>query len=374
VLAALWAIAALSAAWLLFAYLGYPLGLLALRARSPRPLRSGSGAPSLSIVIAVHNGARELAEKLEATLKLEYPGEREILVTSDGSTDATAEIARGFAGRGVKLIEGAVREGKEAAQARAIARTRGELLVFTDVGTELAPDALRELVAPFADPAVGAVSSEDALDSSEGEGVYVRYEMWLRRLESEASTLVGLSGSLFALRRELAQPWPVELASDFRSALETTRRGLRAVSAPRAQAHYRVVPDPGAEWRRKLRTVRRGLAVLSAYRELLHPRHGRAAYSLWGHKVARFTAPFALLTLWAACALGAAWSPWLAAAAALQSAGYALGAAALHNPALARWRPARWAGFFALVHASILVAWFYHARGERAVTWVPTQR
>src|SRR5207245_2088561 len=81
--------------------------------------------------------------------------------------------------------------------------------------------------------------------------------------------------SFFAVRRELAAPWPSDLASDFRSALESARRGLRAVSEPRARASYRAPDDPRAEWQRKVRTVRRGIAVLAAYRDLLHPRHGR---------------------------------------------------------------------------------------------------
>jgi hypothetical protein len=190
--------------------------------------------------------------------------------------------------------------GKEAAQARAISEAKGEVLVFTDVTADVAPDSLRWIVRPFADATVGAVSSEDLVAVEGGEGAYVRYEMALRRLESEAATIVGCSGSFFAVRRELASPWPSDLASDFRSALESARRGLRAVSEPRAQASFRVVDDPRAEWRRKVRTVRRGIAVLTAYRELLHPRHGRVALALWGHKVARFTSPFALLLVFAA--------------------------------------------------------------------------
>ena len=103
-LAALWLAALLSAGWVAFAYFGYPLGLLCLRALSPRPTLRESAAPSLSIIVAVHNGARELARKLEATLKLDYPGPREIIVTSDGSTDASAEIAERYAEHGVRVM------------------------------------------------------------------------------------------------------------------------------------------------------------------------------------------------------------------------------------------------------------------------------
>ena len=131
----------------------------------------------------------------------------------------------------------------------------------------------------------------------QGEGAYVRYEMALRRLETRATSLIGLSGSCFAVRRELCDPWPTDLASDFRTALECARRGRRAISEPRSRARIAVVPDAAREWPRKVRTVRRGLAVLFAYPDLLSPAAGPVALSLWGHKVARFTSPFALAVL-----------------------------------------------------------------------------
>jgi cellulose synthase/poly-beta-1,6-N-acetylglucosamine synthase-like glycosyltransferase len=369
-----WGAIALSAAWVGFAYVGYPL-LLALLARlSPRPLASGDSAPRLSVIVAVHNGAHSLKRKLEQTLALDYPTPVEIVVASDGSTDGSDEIARSFAERGVVLVRNDVRGGKEAAQALGIARATGEVLVFTDVAAELSADALRQIVRPFVDPSVGCVSSEDRVDSADGEGAYVRMEMGLRRHESQASTLVGLSGSFFAARRALCSPWPHDLASDFRTALEAARRGLRAVSEPRATASFPTTPDPAAEWRRKVRTVRRGIAVLGAYRDLLHPRHGRVALSLWGHKVARFTSPFALGTLLLASAWAAPASPAATALLAAQLAGYAVGGLALAAPAVARLGVARLAGFFVLVNASMLVAWAHHLRGERAVTWEPTKR
>jgi cellulose synthase/poly-beta-1,6-N-acetylglucosamine synthase-like glycosyltransferase len=370
----LWLVSIACVGWVLFAYAGYPIALLALRARSPRPLRKADRFPPISVIIAVHNGARDLSKKLEATLTLDYPGDREVIVSSDGSTDETAAIAESFADRGVVALACPERRGKEAAQARAIQRARGEILVFTDVGAELEPGALRQIVRPFADPEVGGVSSEDLVESEQGEGAYVRYEMALRRLENQTTTLVGLSGSFFAVRRSLADPWPENLASDFRSALECARRGLRAVAEPAAEARFRATSDPSAEWQRKVRTVRRGLAVLSAYRDLLHPRFGRAAFSLWGHKVARFTAPLALLALLLASAAGAGGSRWLALLLAAQILLYGTGGLALLFPPLGRLGVPRLAAFFLLVNASTLVAWVHHLSGQAPVTWSPTRR
>jgi hypothetical protein len=198
--------------------------------------------------------------------------------------------------------------------------------------------------------------------------------MALRRLENEASSLVGLSGSFFAIRREFGAPWPTDLASDFRSALEAARRGKRAVSEPAARARFTASNDTAREWHRKVRTVRRGIAVLAAYRDVLHPRHGRAAFSLLGHKVARFTSPFALIVLLGASAAASPDSPMAGALLATQLAAYLLGGLSLAFPSVASFAPARLGGFFMLVNASMLVAWAYHLAGQRAVVWEPTRR
>ena len=363
-----------SAAWLAFAYVGYPLALYALSRIRPAPVQRADIAPPLSIIIAVHNGEATLGRKLEDTLALSYPASAEVIVASDGSTDGTDAIAESFAARGVELVRNAERGGKEAAQAAAIEKASGEILLFTDVTAELAPDALTSIVRAFADPTVGAVSSEDQVDTEGGESAYVRFEMALRQLESETITLIGLSGSCFAVRRELCHPWPHDLASDFRIGLETTRRGMRAVSEPAARVRFTATQDPAAEWSRKVRTVQRGIAVLSHYRDLLHPRYGRAAFSLWGHKLARFTAPFALIGLFVAAALGTRANLWMAGLFVLQLAAYAMGGLALLQPEQTRFRLARLAGFFMLVNASMLVAWARYLSGRRAVTWQPTRR
>ena len=368
------ALAVLSAAWVLFAWAGYPALCWVVAYLRPRPVAKGEVASPLSVIIAVHNGEAEIEKKLEHTLALEYPGEVEVIVASDGSTDRTEEVARAFAGRGVQLVRNPERQGKEAAQARAIAVARGEILVFTDVGARLEPGALRAIARPFADPQVACVSSEDVVPAGGGEGAYVRFEMWLRRMESEAGSVPGVSGSFFAVRRELARPWPADLASDFRSALEAARRGLRAVCEPEARARFGTAREPGAEWQRKVRTVRRGLAVLSAYRDLLDPRRGQIAFALWGHKVARFTTPFALLLLFAASAAAAPAASWAAWALGLQVAAVAFAGLALAWPRLGASLPGRLASFFALVNAAMLVAWIHHLRGERAVVWEPTRR
>ena len=140
------------------------------------------------------------------------------------------------------------------------------------------------------------------------------------------------------------------------------------------RVRFAATDDPAQEWTRKVRTVRRGIAVLAAYRQLLHPRYGRVAFSLWGHKVARFTAPFALAVLLLASAAAAPAHPLAAFLLAAQIAAYVLGGLALASPAVARWFVASLVGFFLMVNSSVLVAWAYHLSGRRAVMWQPTQR
>src|SRR5690606_37149604 len=142
----------------------------------------------------------------------------------------------GEADRGVRLVRAVQRQGKEWAQLLAVRAAQGEILGFSDVATMIRADALRRLAGDFADPKVGAVSSEDRFVAPGGqlvgEGLYVRYEMWLRRLESGAAGLVGLSGSFFAARREVCEQWDVLASSDFNTALNSVRRGYIAISDP----------------------------------------------------------------------------------------------------------------------------------------------
>src|SRR5262249_15574714 len=172
----------------------------------------------------------------------------EILVASDASSDGTDEIVKGYSRRGVRLVRAPQRRGKEHAQGLAIAVARGEILVFTDAATLLERDALWRLLANFADP---TVSTEDVIVDDHGnptaEGLYVKYEMWVRRLEGRFHSLVGLSGSCFAIRKELCSDWSPSLASDFMGALRAARGGYRAIADPLALGRFVTLASPQAE-------------------------------------------------------------------------------------------------------------------------------
>ena len=205
--------------------------------------------PLVTLIVACRNERARIAHKLDNALAVSYP-RLEIVVASDCSDDGSDDIVASYAGRGVRLARSPERRGKEYAQGLAIEQARGEIVVFSDAGTDLPPDSIDHIVEDFADPRVGAVSSEDTFVSADGsvvgEGLYVRYEMWLRRLESRVGSLVGLSGSFFAVRRPVLSRWDAAIPSDFASAINTVRAGHgRGFRSPRPR-HLPRHQGPGA--------------------------------------------------------------------------------------------------------------------------------
>ncbi|PYN42303.1 MAG: glycosyl transferase [Candidatus Rokuibacteriota bacterium] len=368
-----------AASLVVYTYFGYPLVLWAFaRVRSRRVLRKEI-FPSVSIIIAARNEADKIRQKIDHTLALDYPSvQREILVASDASEDATDEIVKEYAARGVQLVRAPQRKGKEHVQGLAVSLAKGDILVFTDAATLLEPDALRRLVANFADPTVGAVSTEDLIVDAHGnptaEGLYVKYEMWVRRLEGRFHSLVGLSGSCFAIRKELCSDWSASLASDFMGALRAARRGYRSIADPSALGRFVALASPQDEMRRKIRTFLRGITVLMANLDLVNPvRHGRFAFQLASHKLLRFLAPFLLLaTLISSGLLNR--EPLYGLSFWAQTGLYLLAVAGKVVTPLQQGRVVRTAYFFTMVQWAMLTAWGRYALGHQQVTWEPSRR
>ena len=364
-----------------FSYFVYPLVLMMLPGRERRHADLGeANLPLLTLIITAHNEQVRIDSKLQNALELDYPKHLlEIIVASDMSTDDTDAIVLNFADRGIRLVRSDRRLGKEYAQSLAIKAAKGEILVFSDVATELPADSLRLLVANFSDPKIGAVSSEDRFVSADGkivgEGAYVKYEMWLRRLESQVNSLVGLSGSFFAARREVCQDWDIHVPSDFNTALNCVRHGLAAVSDPKLFGYYQDVMDPGLEYRRKLRTVIRGLAGLWNRREVLNPlRFGLFAFQVWGHKVMRWLVPWFILLLY-----GSAWAlinkGWVYQAVMIaETLFFLLVLLAALLPPLRAWTLFKIPFYFTQVNVAIAHATLLFLAGRRITVWQPTKR
>lgn len=362
------------------AYFGYP-ALLWIWARiRPVPLETGAddSLPTATILLPVHNEEANIGARLQNLVELDIPPSRtSILVISDGSTDATVEIAREVAERHphIHVLELAQRGGKAGGLNAGLERATGEVVVFTDAGIRVEPGSLTALLEPFADPAVGCTSGEDRVEEAGGEGLYGRYELSLRRMESRVSSIVGASGSWYAQRRSLCQPFPEGIAPDFLSVLRTVEMGYRAINVPEARGTMGAARSHGAEFRRKVRTLVRGMAGLSSHAALLNPfRSGSYAFVLLSHKVLRWMVPGFLL-LMAVGHLGLAGRTPYTELLWLHGGFYLLAVVGLLGvPGISRWLPVRVAAYFVAVNAAVLVALWKFTTGHRQEIWTPTSR
>jgi glycosyltransferase involved in cell wall biosynthesis len=366
-------------AFVAYAYFGYPLMLGLVAALRPRPIAKGDVTPKVSHIITAHNEEKRLREKIKNALAQTYPaGKLEIIVASDCSTDGTDELVRSFEPQGVRLTRAPDRRGKEHAQKLAIATAGGEVVVFSDVGAAIPSDGIRRIVRNFADPTVGCVSSVDRLLERDGrvsgEGAYLKYEMLLRRLETNTGSVVGLSGSFFAARREVCRDWSTEVPSDFRVLFNAVRLGYRGVSDEDSIAYYRDLVDESREFDRKIRTVVRGITALMANRDLLNPlKYGMLAWQLCSHKICRWLVPFFLMLALASNGMLIG-RPGYLAFFMIHIGFYGLASLGMWTRRLVGNRMFRIPAFVVLANLSILSAWYRYASGQRMVSWTPSDR
>jgi cellulose synthase/poly-beta-1,6-N-acetylglucosamine synthase-like glycosyltransferase len=365
--------------FIMYSYAGYPLCLVVLSFWRRRTVKKENITPTVSLVVTVHNEENRIRDKIENSMGLDYPRDRiEVVIASDCSTDDTDAIVTNYEPLGVRLIKASERSGKEATQKLAVQATSGEILVFSDVGTRLEPGAVRTIVKNFADPTVGCVSSMDRIVDAEGnvsgEGAYVQYEMLLRHLETGVSTLVSLSGSFFAARREVCQNWHANLQSDFNVLLNAVRLGLRGVSDLDSIGYYKTIADTSKEYERKVRTVLRGISVFMKSLPMLNPfRYGLFSWQLFSHKLCRWLVPLALVVVFVinVCLLSRSW--WYRFFFILQLCFYAVAVGGVKVNLFKR-SFLKLPAFFFVVNLSILIAWFRYLKGERMVSWKPSER
>jgi cellulose synthase/poly-beta-1,6-N-acetylglucosamine synthase-like glycosyltransferase len=368
----------LCVAGVIYPYLLYPalLGVIRLLVRR-RTVPPNPSLPAVTLIIPVFNEEARIERKIANTIALDYPPELlQVLFVSDGSSDSTVGIIRATAPAHFDLVELSPRRGKAAALNAGLARARHDIVVFSDASIALEPESLSRIVRPFSDPRVGCVSGEDPIaGEGGGEGLYGRYELALRRMESDVHSIVGASGAFYAQRRALCPPFPEGLAPDFLSVLRTVEQGYRAISEPSALGAMMAVKSPTQEFERKVRTVLRGMTTLFANASLLNPlRYGAFAFSLWSHKLLRWTVPLFLAgALVSPIALLN--SPLYLAIFVLQLAFYVLAFAAFREwPGAQRVPGARIALYFSSVNMAIAMAWYQYGRGVRQELWTPSQR
>jgi cellulose synthase/poly-beta-1,6-N-acetylglucosamine synthase-like glycosyltransferase len=366
----------------LYPYVVYPLCVALIRALRPRRVRSAAITPRVTLVISAYNEAEHIVATVRNKLEQDYPPELlDVMVASDGSTDATDNLLRALAHEEPRLsyFRQQPRSGKTAALNALIARASGEIVVFADANSMYRPDTVRKLVAVFADPQVGYVTGRmlyvDPRGSLIGDGctAYMRYENGLRALESAIGSIVGVDGGVDAVRRSLYQPMRADQLPDLVLPLSIVEQHRRVVFAPDAVLEEETLTSQGAEYRMRVRVALRAFWALRDKRALLNPlRYPLFSWQLLSHKLLRY---MSFLPLAAAAILN--WlllsHGWLFGAfAALQCCVALLTLVAACGPLrLRRFGPARYCYYFLLLNWTSAVAFTRFLRGEKQVLWQP---
>ena len=300
----------LSLGLIAYVYVGYPLAMWLLAQFQTETVPSPETTwPTVSLIISAFNEERVLEEKLQNALSVGYPrGKLEIIVTSDGSTDRTDEIASRFQSRGVRLIRLGERQGKTAAQNAAVAQANGEILVFSDANALYKPDALQWLVWHFSRSDVGCVEGRRE-DFSPTESATARHELAYRDLESHIKTwesrvasCTGATGPIYAVRRSLYIPLHPAVISDFMEPmLIMCRHRKRHIFEPCAISREAVLPKLKNEFHRKVRVMTRCLNSLRMMPEVLNPfQNGGFALQVISHRLLRWLVPLFAITAFVA--------------------------------------------------------------------------
>jgi cellulose synthase/poly-beta-1,6-N-acetylglucosamine synthase-like glycosyltransferase len=367
---------------IVYAQVGYPFVLRALLTarrgrealggpRAPRPFGQGtppSERPMVSLIVPAYDEEDVIAAKVENALQLDWPRERlQVIVADDGSTDATPERAREA---GADLVLELPPGGKVAALNEAVSDADGEILAFSDANSEWRPDALAELLTPFADERVGYVCGQVRFRDPDGdnlEGAYWRYEMAIRTMESELAGITAGNGAIYAVRRSAYEELPPSGSHDLSFPFLLAKRGLRSLYAPAARAEEKMVPTIGGEFARKRRmmvglldiVVGEGMLVPRGYSPLF-------AFEIFSHRVLRYATPFLHVLVFLAnlVLLGSGWFYYLTLLVQLG----VLGVAALSNR-LPDDAPTRICRYYVLTQASILLGLWDRLRHGAGGRW-----
>jgi cellulose synthase/poly-beta-1,6-N-acetylglucosamine synthase-like glycosyltransferase len=293
--------------WLLivYTYLLYPLALAlmakARRAPTKESLLEEAAQPwsRVAMVVAAYNEGSVIAEKLLNTWRIDYPADLfSLYVGSDGSSDATSDLLRSCSDPRLHAFCFETRRGKISVLNDLMSRVDAEIVVLADANTMFDPDAVRQLVKRFNDPSVGCVSGELALEQKggvSGEGLYWKYEGWIKRNEGRLGCLIGCNGGIYAIRKELYESLPAStIVDDFVLSMNVLAKGYRVIFSPEARAFEPPCPSAKAEMVRKIRIGAGNFQALGLTKRLLSPRYGVVAFAYWGHKVLRWMVPLFL--------------------------------------------------------------------------------
>lgn len=313
-------------------YLIYPAAVIAIARRFPRETRltEHDALPSVTVLIAAYNEQRVIADKIENTLSLDYPADKlQVVIAADGSSDATADIARRYTERGVMVLHQPARRGKTAALNRGVRAATGDIVVFSDANNHFSDDALRQLVRHFGDSAVGGVCGRKQIyaandrESSVGDGLYWKYESAIKLAESRLGSITTADGEIFAVRRELYRPIDErQINDDTAITFELVQQGYCVLYEPAARSWEHASITIEDDFHVKVRMVCGGFQTIARYWRFLLASGGYGIAFL-SHKLLRWLAPELLLVVALSSVLLSA-RPFFFAAALLQASFYAL--------------------------------------------------
>jgi glycosyltransferase involved in cell wall biosynthesis len=363
----------LAAGIVVYTYAGYPIVLGLLRRIAQRPVRKAPIEPFVSILVPAYNESRVIAAKIRNVLAIAYPPDRyELAVACDGPSDGTADIVRSMAdGERVRAFLFEQNRGKLYVLNDVVPQLRGEIVAFSDASSMLEPNAIRELVASFADPRVGAVSGvyrvqkKDAAHLGRQEDFYWKYETWLKKQEAALGSILGAHGSLYAIRRALYPfPRPDTINDDYVIPLRIVQAGFRVAYEPAALAQEEAHEMGG--FGRRVRIMAGNFEQLRELKPLLWPPRPLMLFFFLSHKAARLIVPAALIAI-AIANLALLQYPlyrWIGLA---QLAFYVL-------VALGAWwqlRPKvlRLPYYFCMINAAALIGVYHAVRGRQTLRW-----
>ncbi len=377
-----------SCAIVLYNYAGYAvIARLITRKAAPLPVPDEDRLPGVSLIVAAYNEEDCIAAKIANCAELDYPGDKiEFLFISDGSTDRTESIVLDHPA--IRSLHQPQRQGKSNALNRAVGEARMDILVFCDANTVLNPDAIRQITRHYQDPTIGGVAGEKKVlpsaagmdDVGGGEGLYWKYESFLKKTDAAFYSVVGAAGELFSLKRELFEPLPDSvILDDFVSSLKVTQRGYRVQYEPGAYAMELPSYSLHDEQKRKVRIAAGGFQAIG----LLLPlfafwKYPRLSFLYISHRVLRWAlSPFCLLLAFLSNGmlfLDHAGLPFTLLFLA-QSAFYGIAALAALIPALQqKSKLVKISYYFVFMNVCAILGFFRFLRGNQKATWEKARR
>lgn len=364
---------------IIYIYFGYPVlcWLCAKIIRKP-VIKDDNYLPKVTLIIAAYNEEKFIEKKLQNTLDLDYTKDKlEVIVVSDGSADRTNSIVRRFESAGIQLLEFKENRGKTACQNDAVKQSTGHILVFSDANAIYKQDALQRLVRNFKDPKVGCVCGElrylqgNGADGH-GEGLYWRYEQFLKKMESRIGNVLGANGSIYAVRKELYVPLDKDIISDFVEPLKIAARGYRVVYEPQAVSYEYLSSSYSSELNRKVRIINRSYRGILSIKYLLNPfSYGLLAVGLVSHKLLRWFAWAFLLLLFVLNIILAFESNLYLLFLTAQVVFYLMALVGMFYKKL--WKPLQIPTYFCMVNYASYKGLLMHHMGNRIISWQPSR-